>query len=221
VRWFTLCLTALGCALLAQPRASAADPAPRPKGWSASTRSPWPECRCDCPLGRNGTDCSIQLTGAALTALCTHFGHTLASAARNDPAAVCVNACNFRGTCAGGFCHCQPGFFGADCSLSLAAGAPEPSGDRPAVEILAGQNYTARRSGPRIYVYELPPELTVYQNLDRLDRPLMYLLWQRVLSAGLRVADPAQVGCWCDGPKLVECFVDDVFEGHFSSRASQ
>lgn len=144
--------------------------------------------------------------------LCARYGHTLASCSRVD-AAGCVNGCNGRGRCVGGFCHCRPGYFGADCSLSLAADAADGSSTtsttstsdgsgssssassgspRPAVEILAGQGYTVRRSAPRIYVYELPPDLNVYGNLERLDRPLMYMVWQRLLSAGVRVADPAQ-----------------------------
>ncbi|KAG2452459.1 hypothetical protein HYH02_002701 [Chlamydomonas schloesseri] len=163
--------------------------------------------RCDCPIGRNGTDCSEEVpSGPALQQVCARYGHTLASCTRVD-AAGCVNGCNGRGRCVGGFCHCRPGFFGADCSLSLslsravpaaAAGADDSSSSsssstaaRPAVELLAGQGYAVRASGPRIYVYELPPELNVYGNLDRLDRPLMYMVWQRLLSAGVRVADPA------------------------------
>ncbi|KAG2424369.1 hypothetical protein HXX76_014578 [Chlamydomonas incerta] len=164
--------------------------------------------RCDCPIGRNGTDCSEEVpSGPALQQVCARYGHTLASCSRVD-AAGCVNGCNSRGRCVGGFCHCRPGFFGADCSLSLAAdstsssstsstsssssdGSSSSNSGRPAVEILAGQGYSVRASGPRIYVYELPPHLNVYGNLDRLDRPLMYMLWQRLLSAGVRVADPA------------------------------
>ncbi|KXZ55491.1 hypothetical protein GPECTOR_2g1040 [Gonium pectorale] len=155
--------------------------------------------RCDCPLGRNGTDCSGQLPGSDLATLCARFGHTGATCGRELELTSCLNACNFRGTCLTGFCHCRPGFFGADCSLSLSLSSTQESADggregadaRPAVEILAGQDYKPRLSGPRIYVYELPPSFNVYGSLERLDRPLMYMIWQRLLSAGLRVADPA------------------------------
>ncbi|GIL79650.1 hypothetical protein Vretimale_12247 [Volvox reticuliferus] len=151
--------------------------------------------RCDCPPGRVGADCSSLLPEPELTRLCTANGHTNITCAAQLEPALCLNACNFRGRCVGGVCVCHPGFFGADCALSLAAEQPadrrgsKASGLR--MELLAGQNYTARPSGPRIYVYELPPDMNTYQNLDRLDRPLMYLLWQRLLSAGLRVADAA------------------------------
>jgi len=93
----------------------------------------------------------------------------------------CVNDCNSRGACMAGWCHCKPGFYGADCSLSLG------SSGRP--QLLAGLGYRVRPQGPRIYVYELPPEYTVWYNIKRQDRPLMMMIWQRLLSAGVRVAD--------------------------------
>lgn len=74
------------------------------------------------------------------------------------------------------------GYYGADCSLSL--------DDKGKPELLAGQQYVPRASGPRIYVYELPPSLNTWHNLDRVDRPLYALFWQRLLSAGVRVATP-------------------------------
>ncbi|GFR49303.1 hypothetical protein Agub_g11325 [Astrephomene gubernaculifera] len=152
--------------------------------------------RCDCPLGRTGTDCSQLAPEAELLSLCARHGHTASTCGIELDLTSCLNACNYRGRCIAGFCHCSPGFFGADCALSLAPEAAGGSGSgftaAAAVEILAGQNYTLRASGPRIYVYELPPEINIHSNLDRLDRPLMYMIWQRLLSGGLRVADPAQ-----------------------------
>ena len=62
--------------------------------------------RCDCPLGRSGPDCSVEEAGFA--ALCAKYGHSGATCAKADPS-LCINACNFRGKCAGGFCHCKPG----------------------------------------------------------------------------------------------------------------
>ncbi len=144
--------------------------------------SPCP--RCDCPLSRNGTDCSTEVPKPELQLVCSKHGHTSATCSRTSEPGMCVNACNGRGKCIGGFCHCKPGFYGVDCALSLNPGTGKP-------ELLAGQGYTVRSSGPRIYVYELPPHNNVYLNMDRLDRPLMYMLLQRLLSAGVRVADPA------------------------------
>jgi hypothetical protein len=53
-----------------------------------------------------------------------------------------MNDCNGRGTCVYGFCHCQRGWWGLDCSRSKAYG-PRP-GLMPV------------RDKPRIYVYEVP-----------------------------------------------------------------
>ena len=47
-----------------------------------------------------------------------------------------------------------PGYYGADCSLSLAADG------RPV--LLAGTPYQTRRKRPHVYVYELPPHLTTW-----------------------------------------------------------
>ena len=44
-----------------------------------------------------------------------------------------------------------PGFYGADCSLSL-----NPVDGKP--ELLAGLGYTPRKKRPHIYIYELPPK---------------------------------------------------------------
>lgn len=63
----------------------------------------------------------------------------------------CFNGCNRRGKCVSGWCHCRPGHFGADCSLSLGASA------RP--QLLAGTGYRTRGKRPWVYIYELPPEL--------------------------------------------------------------
>ena len=56
------------------------------------------------------------------------------------------------------FTHTYPfflsGHYGADCALSLDdAGSPR---------LLATQDYHNRAKGPKIYVYELPPELTTW-----------------------------------------------------------
>eukprot|EP00198_Chlamydomonas_reinhardtii_P012877 XP_001702214.1 exostosin-like glycosyltransferase [Chlamydomonas reinhardtii] len=76
----------------------------------------------------------------------------------------CLNACNGRGKCYAGWCHCQEGYYGADCSLSLdGQGRPQQ---------LAGMGYAPAPGGPRIYIYELPPRFTTHKNLDKFDRPL-------------------------------------------------
>ncbi|KXZ45289.1 hypothetical protein GPECTOR_56g385 [Gonium pectorale] len=93
----------------------------------------------------------------------------------------CLNNCNKRGTCVSGFCHCRPGHYGADCSLSLG-----PDG-KPV--LLAGSGYTTRAKRPWVYVYELPPALLTWTNTKRLDRSTHLHFYQRLLSSGARVAD--------------------------------
>lgn len=66
------------------------------------------------------------------------------------PLNLCLNNCNGLGKCRGGWCHCDKGYWGADCSLSWGEGG------RPA--LLAGQGYVPRAKKPLIYVYELPPK---------------------------------------------------------------
>ncbi len=46
----------------------------------------------------------------------------------------------------------RTGYFGTDCSLS------EGPGPQPQEVILDGLGYRPSRTGPKIYVYELPPE---------------------------------------------------------------
>lgn len=51
---------------------------------------------CMCFFGRAGGDCGEAVPAA------------------------CVNGCSNRGRCLRGFCACDPGFFGIDCSIDLA-----------------------------------------------------------------------------------------------------
>ncbi|MEW5316246.1 MAG: hypothetical protein WDW38_007627 [Sanguina aurantia] len=112
--------------------------------------------------------------------LCMHehdgLGHCVKFA--QEP---CVNQCNQRGVCVTQTCHCHPGYYGADCSLSLdSAGTPT---------ILEGLGYSLNPKGPRVYIYELPSNLTTWRVLW-VDRSLHAIVWERILSEGLRVADP-------------------------------
>ncbi len=91
------------------PRAppSAARPA-RPAAPSAQPRSPRPVCRrrrCDCPRHRGGEQCEKELD---VEAVCRRHAIRREDC-RAESAKLCVNGCNARGACIGGFCHCQPG----------------------------------------------------------------------------------------------------------------
>jgi hypothetical protein len=57
----------------------------------------------------------------------------------------CANNCNGRGSCRQGFCHCEKGYFGRDCSRSKAYHPP-----------LLGPDHPVPYGQLKIYVYELP-----------------------------------------------------------------
>ena len=59
---------------------------------------------------------------------------------------ICLNGCSGRGKCIRSFCHCEPGYFGMDCSRSK--GYPARPESIP------------EWSKPRIYIYELPQSIS-------------------------------------------------------------
>ncbi|KAM1109532.1 hypothetical protein EV2_009258 [Malus domestica] len=82
----------------------------------------------------------------------------------------CINQCSGRGHCRGGFCQCNNGWYGIDCSIpSVASSVREwPQWLRPAqVDVpdsshLPGKvdnlNAVVKKKRPLIYVYDLPPD---------------------------------------------------------------
>jgi hypothetical protein len=78
---------------------------------------------CSCYQGYLGSACEATATSATSEQSCLHN-------------------CNGRGHCTYGFCQCQPGWWGRDCSRSKAYGPAE--GLHPP------------RDRVRIYIYELP-----------------------------------------------------------------
>lgn len=82
----------------------------------------------------------------------------------------CINQCSGQGYCRGGFCQCDKGWYGADCSIPsvLASIGKWPQWLRPAqvnipdhTEVTGDlDNFTAvvEKKRPLIYVYDLPPE---------------------------------------------------------------
>jgi hypothetical protein len=83
-----------------------------------------------------------------------------------------------------------------DVTLSSSSGGGSPRTSRvdgPFIRLLADHDYVPRQRGPKIYVYELPGEYNMYGNLNRLDRPLYLLFWQRLLSAGVRTTNGDEV----------------------------
>ncbi|KAL6761691.1 acetylglucosaminyltransferase [Haematococcus lacustris] len=166
----TILLLVAGSALLV-PCAGAACP----DGCTTYGTCYEPLGRCDCPWNRTGPACQ-QL----------HKGYCLrvpeVNTCSDDHPSLCVNACNQRGRCMGGFCHCQPGYYGTDCSLSNSASNGQ--------ELLAGLGYTPSSLGPKIFVYELPPEFHVKRNIHKIDRPPLHLaILERLLTSGHRTAN--------------------------------
>lgn len=81
----------------------------------------------------------------------------------NRPEETCINKCSGRGECKGTFCHCQPGSWGIDCSLPLAA-----------------DHNAAAPDAVRIYVYEFPPWLNTWcvrASMCPISAP-----WPRIMS---------------------------------------
>eukprot|EP00798_Chlamydomonas_sp_ICE-L_P001579 gene1579-32966_t len=115
--------------------------------------------------------------------VCGKFGFRSSDSCMGNKTAACLNMCNGRGTCVGGWCHCIPGYYGGDCSLSIgSAGKPE---------ILSGLGYKPSKHGPSIYIYEVPPLFNTWRNIEKFDRPLYSQFWKRIISSGHRTLDAA------------------------------
>lgn len=83
---------------------------------------------------------------------------------------VCINQCAGHGYCRGGFCQCDKGWYGTDCSIPsvLSSVAEWPKWLRPAqIKVpdndkqtgkLDNLNAVVAKKRPLIYVYDLPPE---------------------------------------------------------------
>eukprot|EP00854_Cymbomonas_tetramitiformis_P002256 gene2256-2974_t len=82
-----------------------------------------------------------------------------------------------------GVCKCLPGYFGIDCSQFIG------NDDKPH---LLDHEWRGHRPSPRIYVYELPPEMNAWFDMRRLDRPVEHFFLERLLSSHHRTVDPAQ-----------------------------
>ncbi|CAI5498721.1 unnamed protein product [Closterium sp. Naga37s-1] len=80
----------------------------------------------------------------------------------------CLNECHSRGVCVHGFCICNPGYFGIDCSLSK-------PGSIDRTRIVAAPPFSwpeglslptpAPAASPLIYIYDLPPHVTSWSLL--------------------------------------------------------
>ncbi|KAG2443675.1 hypothetical protein HXX76_002023 [Chlamydomonas incerta] len=142
------------------------------------------------PVTRSWEACQQALSRKALAERCRLLGtHNLDNKCDSE-ANGCINNCHgpSRGTCVAGFCHCKPGFFGNDCALSMAPAGPRGT-LTPAV--LTDRGYTPRAAGPRVYIYDLPPELTTWRSDINLDRWTIRHFLEMLTALGARVADGA------------------------------
>ena len=113
-------------------------------------RGPHPAAGCNCHEGTDGALCETPVLMA------------------------CLNQCNARGVCHHGFCRCDEGWYGVDCSLHRGSAQPMRVPERPptqqegappavaeATAVAAVATATAGEAAwqrrPLIYVYELPP----------------------------------------------------------------
>ncbi|KAL1512024.1 hypothetical protein AB1Y20_005299 [Prymnesium parvum] len=69
----------------------------------------------------------------------------------------CLNQCSARGECHHGFCLCNAGWWGIDCSRAARPSGEGPSRARGTVAAEVGKQ---RRGRPLIYVYEMPSSVT-------------------------------------------------------------
>jgi hypothetical protein len=102
--------------------------------------------RCDCPRHRSGAACENNHAAEEASAkeVCKKYSFIN----DNGPClknltsfGACLNDCNGRGACVGGWCHCRPPYYGADCCLSMSHNGPA---------LLEGLNYTRSVRLPRV-----------------------------------------------------------------------
>jgi len=85
--------------------------------------------------------------------------------ARGDFQHVCYNSCSGRGLCRRGFCHCEPGRWGKDCS---------------SIEVHAAGSAQRAVGALRVYAYDLPWRVAYQPEpfVGWQDHDQIYMAWQ-------------------------------------------
>lgn len=165
-----------------------------------------------------------------------------ASAGAPEPKRYCVQNCSDRGVCLLNWCHCVAGTWGIDCSM----GSPDPThplllatangsaSARPDSEaFLSGGGWTeamlraappplrhATGVGPRIYVYDLPPQFNIwlaahFRVPGRWDQSYLYSLDAKMhrwlLRSPYRTLDPKEADFFFIPSYLSQGFYDYEF----------
>jgi len=112
--------------------------------------------RCDCPRHRTGAACEVNHAAdeAGAKEVCGKylFHKSEKCASISTAPGACLNDCNGRGACVGGWCHCRPPYYGADCCLSMTPDGPA---------LLEGLNYTQAARLPRVVRSNPPPHVRI------------------------------------------------------------
>ncbi|KAL3819825.1 hypothetical protein ACJIZ3_005730 [Penstemon smallii] len=80
---------------------------------------------------------------------------------------VCINQCSGNGYCRTGFCQCDNGWYGVDCSIPSVSSSVGmwPKWLRPAQVNVADNankiNAVVQKKRPLIYIYDLPPDFNI------------------------------------------------------------
>ena len=135
----------------------------------------------ECPSGCSGRGLCVQYELAAPRCECSLGYKGRACEASGEPS-TCPGDCTGRGRCTDGWCHCEKGAYGADCSLT---GAVK---EKLFWEAPPSDNELR----PRIYVYSLPPWLSVWLEQTTPERNFAMQLHERLLASRYRTADMAK-----------------------------
>ncbi len=121
--------------------------------------SPAPAPAASCFKGHYGRWCEDQAQSGAIQQSCLHN-------------------CNGRGACTYGFCHCQAGWWGRDCSRSKAYAQPD-EGSRKLL--------SPPRDRVRIYIYELPSWVLTTPHYEYHEIYKTHLWFLKLLSSNWTV----------------------------------